>query len=102
MVPDVLEWELTECDINKDIKISDLLHFSAVKIQVKHLDRLFRFYIKALGKDTICRVEENKRPKKPATDFIDEIFNPTERVEKVLTEYTKRIDDMLGRIEGRI
>jgi len=63
MVPDVLEWELTECDINKDIKISDLLHFSAVKIQVKHLDRLFRIYIKALGKDTICRVEENKRPK---------------------------------------
>ena len=25
-VPDVLEWYLTECDINKDIKVSHLLH----------------------------------------------------------------------------
>lgn len=47
IVPDVLEWELTECDINKDIKVTDLLHFSGVKIQVKHLDHLFRIYIKA-------------------------------------------------------
>ena len=50
IVPGVLEWELTECDINKDIKVTDLLHFSGVKIQVKHLDHLFRIYIKALGK----------------------------------------------------
>ena len=62
MVPDILEWELTECDINKDVKVSDLLHFTAIKIQVKHLDHLFRIYIKAMGKDTVRRVEENKHP----------------------------------------
>jgi hypothetical protein len=61
IVADVLEWELTECDINKDIKVSDLLHFSAVKVQVKHLDHLFSIYIKSMGKDTVCRVEENIR-----------------------------------------
>src|SRR5829696_3565344 len=102
MVPDVLEWELTECDINKDIKISDLLHFSAVKIQVKHLDHLFRIYIKALGEDTICRVEENKRPRKPAIEFINEIFNPTEKFEKMLTEYTNKIEEALKHIERSI
>ena len=99
MVPDVLEWEITECDINKDIKISDLIHFSCIKIQVKHLDHIFRIYIKALEKDTVCRVEENKRPKMPVIEFINEIFNPTEKVEKMLTEYTQRIEDAIRRIE---
>lgn len=98
-VPDALEWELTECDINKDIKVSDLMHFSAIKIQVRHLDHILRIYIKALEKDTVCRVEENKRPCKPAIEFINEVFNPTEKVERILTEYTKRIEDALGRIE---
>jgi hypothetical protein len=100
MIPDVLEWELTECDINKDIKISDLLHFSAIKIQVKHVDHFFRIYIKALGKDTVCRVEENKQPKKPAIEVINEVFNPTEKLEKILLEYTNKTEEVLKYITG--
>ena len=94
IVPDILEWELTECDINKDIKIADLLHFSGIKIQVKHLDHLFRIYIKAMGADTICRVEENKHPKKPAVELINDIFNPLEKIEKKLTEISERLDKL--------
>ena len=90
--PDVLEWQLTECDINKDIKVSDLLHFSGVKIQVKHLDHIFRIYIKALGKDTVCRVEENKRPKIPAIEFINDIFNPMAKFEGMIKEQNKKLD----------
>jgi hypothetical protein len=63
LVPELLEWELTECDINKDIKVCDLLHFTDIKVQVKHLDHLFRIYIKAMGESTVCRIEENKQPK---------------------------------------
>jgi hypothetical protein len=96
LVPDVLEWLLTECDINKDIKVSDLLHFSAVKIQVKHLDHLFRIYIKALGKDTVCRVEEAKQPKVPPIEFINDIFNPIERIGKQLTDISGRLDKLAG------
>lgn len=94
IVPDVLEWELTECDINKDIKVSDLLHFSAIKIQVKHLDHLFRIYIKALGKGTVCRVEETKQPKKPAVEFINDVFNPIEKLEKQLSGISERLDKL--------
>jgi hypothetical protein len=97
MVPDVSEWELTECDINKDIKISDLLHFSAVKIQVKHLDHFFRIYIRSLGEDTVCRVEENKQPMKPPIEFISECFNPTEKLEKMFAEFSNRIEGTLRR-----
>ena len=94
MVPDVLEWELTECDINKDIKVSNLLHFSAIKIQVKHLDHLFRIYIKALDKYTVCRVEENKQPRKPAIEFINEIFNPMERIDKRLNDISQQLNNL--------
>src|SRR5215216_4400962 len=99
IVPDVLEWELTECDINKDIKVSDLLHFSGVKIQVKHLDHLFRIYIKALGKATVCRVEENKQPKKCAVEFINDVFNPMEKIEKQLSGISELLDK-LARLQG--
>ena len=101
IVPDVLEWQLTECDINKDIKVSDLLHFSAIKIQVKHLDHIFRIYIKALEKDTVCRVEENKHPKRPAIEFINDIFNPIESIQTKLTKICDRLDKLTENAETR-
>ena len=87
IVPDILDWQITECDINKDIKISHLLHFSAIKVQVKYLDHIFRIYIKAMGKETVSRVEESLHPTKPALDFINNIFNPMENVEKQIAEF---------------
>ena len=80
LVPDIMDWHITEADINKDIKVSELFHFTAIKVQVRHLDHLFRIYIKSMGKDTVCRIEENKHPKKkPAIEFISDVFNPPER-----------------------
>jgi len=94
IVPDILEWELPECDINKDIKVSDLFHLTGIKIQVKHLNHLFRIYIKAMGKDTVCRVEENKHPKKRAIEFINDIFNPYERLERQIIEQDKKLTEI--------
>ena len=28
IVPDIMDWQITQCDINKDIKMSHLLHLS--------------------------------------------------------------------------
>lgn len=95
IVPDILQWEATECDINMDIKVSDILHLTGIKIQIRHLDHLFRTYIKAMGKDTICRIEENKRPKVTAIEFINDVFNPLEKVESYLKEYDKKIDQII-------
>ena len=51
-----------------------------LKVQVKHFDRLFRVYIKSIGKDTVCRVEESLNPtKKPAVQAINEIFPNSDR-----------------------
>ena len=84
LVPDIMEWYLTECDINKDIKVSDWFHYTSIKIQVKHLDHLFKVYIKEMGKDTVWRVEESKAftAKKSAIEVINDVFNPNEKLEK--------------------
>ena len=81
-----MEWILTECDINKDIKVSDLFHYAGPKIQVKHLDYLFSLYIKSMGKDTVYRIEERKHPHKPVREFITDVFNPSEKLEKLISE----------------
>lgn len=101
IVPDVLEWQLTECDLNKDIKVTELLHFSGIKIQVKHLDHLFRIYIKTLGKDTVCRVEECKQPKESPLELINDIFNPIDRIEKRLNDISQQLNK-LANFQGSI
>jgi hypothetical protein len=85
-VPDIDQWEFTECDINRDVKVSDLLHISCVKVQVKHIDHLFRIYIKKIEVGTICRVEETKSLKMPVIEAINHILNPYDRVERQLSE----------------
>ena len=92
IVPDIMDWQMTECDINKDVKISDLFHATGLKIQVKHADHLFRVYIKSMGPDTICRVEQQIKPRKEAVEAINDIFNPFERIEKRLTVIEQKID----------
>jgi len=75
VVPDLMVWDITECDINKDIKVGEALHFTGLKIQVKHLHHVFRVYIKAIGRDTVCRIEKSIRPNKSAITAINDIFD---------------------------
>jgi hypothetical protein len=37
-----------------------------------------------------------------AIEFVNETINPTEKIEKMLAEHTKRIEDALRRIERSI
>ena len=98
IVPDIMDWYLTQCDINRDIKVSDWLHFTGIKIQVRHLDHLFRIYIKSMGRNTVCRVEEEKHPNRPAIEAINNIFNPYERIENQLVSQNKLLDQILHKL----
>ncbi|MFZ0326854.1 MAG: hypothetical protein WBP64_09635 [Nitrososphaeraceae archaeon] len=99
LVPDIMEWQLTQCDINKDLKVSDWFHLSSIKVQVKHLDHLFSVYIKSLGTDTVCRVEERKSLKHmPAIKFIDNVFNPFEKIE-TQSGLLARLEELSSKIE---
>lgn len=85
IIPHISEWEVTECDFNKDIKISDYFHITALKVRIKHLDHLLGLYVKAMEQDTVLRIEETKRSNVRVVDFITDTFNP---MEKIHTEYT--------------
>jgi hypothetical protein len=98
IVPDIMEWELTGFDVNKDVRVSDWFQCTGLKIQIKHLDHIFRIYIKSMGRDTICRVEESLNPMKSAVQAINEILpNPNQREQQELCNYdnSSRIHDMV-------
>jgi hypothetical protein len=98
IVPDIMEWYLTECDINRDTKVSDCLHYTGIKIQVKHFDHLFRIYVKSMGRDTVCRVEEERHHNRPAIEAINDVFNPYERIEKELAAQRKILDQIRDKL----
>jgi hypothetical protein len=69
-------------------------------IQIKHLDHLFRIYIKSMGKETVSRVEESLHPKKSAIETINDIFNPMEKVERQIAEFRDELNRKLSAIYG--
>jgi hypothetical protein len=94
IVPDISELEVTECDFNKDIKVGDFLHMTALKIRIKHLDHLLGIYVKAMGQSTVFRVEETKRPSIRVTEFITDTFNPTERLWSEMADQRRQINEI--------
>ncbi len=90
----ISEWEVTECDFNKDIKVSDYFRITSLKVRIKHLDHLLGLYIKAMGQNTVLRVEETKHPNLRAADFITDIFNPMEKFRLEQLELKQKIDEI--------
>jgi hypothetical protein len=82
IVPPITEWILTGCDINKDITVTDMLQLSAINIQLKDADRVFRLYIKSLGDKAVYRVEESVKMRSPLVDVLHTIRSPSEPQDK--------------------
>jgi hypothetical protein len=78
VVPPIIKWILTGCDINKDITVSDMLQLSAINIQLKEADRVFRLYIKSLGDKAVYRVEESVKMRSCIVDVLNKIRTPSE------------------------
>jgi hypothetical protein len=78
IVPPIIKWVLTGCDINKDITVTDMLQLSAINIQLKEADRVFRLYIKSLGDKAVYRVEESVKMRSSIVDVLNKIRSPSE------------------------
>jgi hypothetical protein len=48
-------WRLVQCDVNKDIEISDMMQLSGLNLQLEYLERVFRLYIKIMHDKSVCR-----------------------------------------------
>ena len=73
IVPPIMKWILTGCDINKDVIVSDMLQLTAINIQLKIADRVFRLYIKSLGDKAVYRVEESVNMRSSIVDALHTI-----------------------------
>ena len=62
LVPDIMDWQLTEADINKDIKVSDLFHLSAIKVQVRVHTPSFQYLHKIDGQAHRLQAGREKTP----------------------------------------
>jgi hypothetical protein len=78
IVPPITKWVLTGCDINKDITVTDMLQLSAINIQLKDANRVFRLYIKSLGDKAVYRVEESVKMRSSLVDALHTIRSPSE------------------------
>jgi hypothetical protein len=85
IVPHIMKWILTGCDINKDVTISDKLQLTAIDIQLKDADRVFRLYIKSLGDKAVYRVEESVKMRCTIVDILRTIRSPSEPQNKKLS-----------------
>jgi hypothetical protein len=74
IVPPIMKWILTGCDINKDVTVSDKLQLTAINIQLKDADKVFRLYIKSLGDKAVYRVEESLKMRSSIVDALHTII----------------------------
>lgn len=54
-VPNLLNWILKQCDLNKDVEIDDVAQLTFPDIQLKSADRVFRLYVKVIKDKSYCR-----------------------------------------------
>jgi hypothetical protein len=76
IVPDVMEWSLIQCDVNRDVEIDDNMQLTLPDIQLKYADRVFRLYVKSLHDKAVCRREESLKLNLPLPEAFDNIRHP--------------------------
>ena len=94
LVPSIMEWKLTQCDINKDVVIDDQLSIINLNIQIKHIAQVFRIYLKTTGKNTLWRAEKSKNFNNVSVvEGMNNLLNPfislNDRFDQVLNKLDK-------------
>jgi hypothetical protein len=53
-----------------------------------------------MEKDTVCRVEERKSLRNiPVIDFLNQVFNPFEKIEKQYAAHDLKIDEICYKLD---
>ena len=82
VVPAIMEWRLLQCDLNKDVEITESAQLTLPDIQLWHMDRVFRFYVKSLHDLAVYRNEELLNLNQLLPEAIDNILHPFKSLER--------------------
>ncbi|MGA9841766.1 MAG: hypothetical protein WBP64_01915 [Nitrososphaeraceae archaeon] len=75
-VPQITDWMLKGCDLNKDVEMDEKAQLYLPDIQLKFADQVFRMYVKALHGRAVCRGEKSLTLNLPLVEAIDSITLP--------------------------
>jgi hypothetical protein len=81
-VPPIIYWRLNQCDVNKDVEITEKMQFTLPDIQLRYADRVFRAYVKLLGENAVYRCEESLKLDLALQDGLDYIRFPNKDLEQ--------------------
>jgi hypothetical protein len=90
--PQAGSWRLVECDINKDIEVSDMMQISGLNLQLEHLHRVFRVYIKKFPDMAVCRAEESLSVNMPIFEALKSIRGGTNSSPTDCTLFAREIE----------
>ena len=72
-IPNIMDWILVQCDINKDIGINITEQLSLQDLQLRVYDRIFRSYVKSIDGSSYYRMEESRQVNQVVRLAIPEI-----------------------------
>ena len=104
VVPDLMEWFLTACDINKDVEITDMYQLSRIPtLQLKIAEGVFRMYIKTVSGKAVVRAEESLAfDNLPLGKGLRSLRDPDDRLKVWLEARLGALkDELLGAINAQ-
>jgi hypothetical protein len=99
IIPEVNNWILKQCDINKDIPITDKAQIYLPDIQLKTAGRVFRMYVKSLQHSSADRCEESKEVNLSLSSLPELIF-PELQLSKKIDILSYKIENLPLRINS--
>ena len=101
IVPSIMNWRLVQCDINKDVEVTDKMQLTLPDIQLTDADQVFRLYIKSQHNKAVYRSEESLTLKSPLIEAVNKIRNPNQALENKIdniSEVVKQLSQKVGSI----
>jgi hypothetical protein len=93
-------WILKQCEINKDIPITDEAQVTLPDIQLSTAFRVFRLYVKNLGGQPYYRIEKLLQVNQPLR-LLESVLNPHAALEKRLDLLAAKLDSIISINNGR-
>ena len=100
-VPNLFNWILKQCDLNKDVEIDDIAQLTFPDIQLRSADRVFRLYVKVIKDKAYCRGEESLALNQALYEALDNIRHPYKSIENKIDRLTKLLDKVYGSVDRR-
>jgi hypothetical protein len=95
ITPQIPDWILKGCDLNRDVDIDDKCQLYFPDIQLKYAGEVFRMYVKSLRDRSVCRVEKSLTINLGLVEAFNGIMLPTKMINELqnqVKELSRKFD----------